>query len=459
VLLELVRNTIRPGARTDNPEEIVRKACLCFQAERSKDLGGLIAEKLDSLRHYDVQGMDRVVAIVMWGRSGSILLASYFDGHEDVITLPESDGYLLQEFFERYEPLPFRDKLLAYAVYEPSYTRFFAGDFAISRTQYYAAVQAILEFSDGWPAEFLESRRAFFLFVHIAYQLALGRRPGSSRPLIVYAQHFWDSTLARRLVEDFPEAKFIHTIRDPISACDSFFHNHVNAVERFILLPFSALNSLANKDQPQPGVEARTRTVRFEDLHSYTADTMRGLADWLELDYQPSLLESTFNGIPYVVKRDGSVWSGPRLEQLQRQSRHLSFKDRALLFALFYENFRDWNYPCPKIFRHRTVRCVTFLSLFLLPTKMEITSSKVVFKRNIVPAVRQRKMGPIVASLVRIVWCRLQIIRRLGLAFLRRCARRPLLLQTVRMTPQESGNSSATACNGKTVSREASASR
>jgi len=289
--------------------------------------------------------------------------------------------------------------------------------------------------------------------------LALGRRPGSSRPLIVYAQHFWDSTLARRLVEDFPEAKFIHTIRDPISACDSFFHNHVNAVERFILLPFSALNSLANKDQPQPGVEARTRTVRFEDLHSYTADTMRGLADWLELDYQPSLLESTFNGIPYVVKRDGSAWSGPRLEQLQRQSRHLSFKDRALLFALFYENFRDWNYPCPKIFRHRTVRCVTFLSLFLLPTKMEITSSKVVFKRNIVPAVRQRKMGPIVASLVRIVWCRLQIIRRLGLAFLRRCARRPLLLQTVRMTPQESGNSSATACNGKTVSREASASR
>ena len=43
-----------------------------------------------------------------------------------------------------------------------------------------------------WPAEFLESRRAFFLFVHIAYELALGRRPASSHPLIVHAQHGMD---------------------------------------------------------------------------------------------------------------------------------------------------------------------------------------------------------------------------------------------------------------------------
>ena len=30
--------------------------------------------------------------------------------------------------------------------------------------------------------------------------------------------------MARHLVEDFPQAKFVHTIRDPISSCDGVFH-------------------------------------------------------------------------------------------------------------------------------------------------------------------------------------------------------------------------------------------
>ena len=417
-------------------EEIVLKANALFHAEQSKDLRDLISDNIGKLQLYDVPRMERIVAIVMWGRSGSFLLASYLDGHEDVITLPETCGYNLYRFFDRYNSLPLRYKLLAYPVFEPNHTRFFEGDFAISRTRYYAAVEAILKFCQVWPCEFFESRRAFFRLVHIAYHLALGRRPASPHPLIVYAQHFWDSTEAKRLREDFPQAKFIHTIRDPISACDSFFHFHANAAERFILLPYSALNSLVDKDRPQLGMESRTRPVRFEDLHSHTPEVMRGLADWLDLGHQPTLFESTFNGIPYVVMRDGTAWSGPRLQQLQRCSRHLSTKDRAVLYSLLYENFVDWNYSCPSIFRHRTVRSVVFFSLFLFPTKMEITSAKAVFKRNIIPALRQGKFGAIAKSLVLIARCRLQIVGLLALAFVQRCTTPPVLLRPERKWQQ-----------------------
>src|SRR5713226_1003784 len=52
----------------------------------------LIAGKIADLRHYDVLGIDRVVAICCWGRSGSYLLASLLDGHDDVITMPLSLG-------------------------------------------------------------------------------------------------------------------------------------------------------------------------------------------------------------------------------------------------------------------------------------------------------------------------------------------------------------------------------
>lgn len=436
MLLQVVKNRVAPAMLASDWEEIVGKANALFQAEESKDLSSFISNNIEKLRHYDVPRMERAVAIVMWGRSGSLLLASYFDGHEDVIALPETSGYNVYRFFDRYKSLPLRYKLLGYPVFEPNYTRFFEGDYAISRTRYYAAVEAILKFCQAWPCEFLQSRRAFFLLVHIAYHLALGRRPVSSRPLIAYAQHFWNSTEAKRLRQDFPQAKFIHTIRDPISACDSFFHFHANAVERFILLPYSALNSLVGKDRPQPGMESRTRAVRFEDLHSHTHEVMRSLADWLDLDHQPTLFESTFNGIPYVVRRDGTAWSGPRPQQLQRCSRHLSWKDRAVLYSVLYENFVSWNYPCPSILRYRTVSYVVFFSLFLFPTKMEITGAKAVFKRNIIPALREGKFGAIVTSLVLIVRCRLQTVSLLALAFVRRCAKPPVLLRPERKWQQ-----------------------
>ena len=72
-----------------NPDEILLRAKASFHAEQSQDLRTVIADKIEELRHYDVQAIDRIVAILSWGRSGSVLLASYLDGHEDVMMLPE----------------------------------------------------------------------------------------------------------------------------------------------------------------------------------------------------------------------------------------------------------------------------------------------------------------------------------------------------------------------------------
>ena len=85
VRFKFVKGRTGPANLTSDPEEILLRANALFRAEQSKDLRGVIAEKIEDLRHYDVLAMDRVVAIMMWGRSGSLLLASYLDGHEDVM--------------------------------------------------------------------------------------------------------------------------------------------------------------------------------------------------------------------------------------------------------------------------------------------------------------------------------------------------------------------------------------
>jgi len=446
--LQFPKGRIRSAKPSFNPEEILLRANALFRAEQSKDLRGVIAEKIEDLQHYDVLAMERVVAICFWGRSGSFLLASYLDGHEDVVMLPAARSEGVYPFLERYQSLPLRDKLIAY----PAFTElrdsasegagfgrsFFDGDFAISSAQYYAAVQAILEVYGKWPPEFLASGRAFFLFVHIAYNLALGRRPASSRPLIVYAQHYWNNVLAMRLVEDFPQAKFIHTIRDPISSFDRMFEwwlqvELLQPIGRHdFRVPCKVLHHLIDDDRPHFGMESRTRALRFEDLHCDTAETMRDLSDWLGLPYQATSLDSTFNGIPYVVARDGKTWSGRRLEQSQRHSRNVSLKDRALLFALFYENFVAWNYPCPKIFGKPIVRCLVLILFALVPMKSENIAARTVFKCKVLPSVRRGNISIVINSFLRILYYRLGFVWHVVGEFFRRLAYKKTLLQVGR---------------------------
>jgi hypothetical protein len=338
-------------------------------------------------------------------------------------------------------------------------------------------VQAILEFYSEWPPEFLESRRAFFLFLHIAYNLALGRRPASSRPLIVYPQHFWNHVMASQFIDDFAQAKFIHTIRDPITLCGQMLADRLlpsepprdpnetqsaanasSGAERgapseppgaktsFLTAAkvcTGTLQKLAdllrrrrfhvlspiNGDRPHFGMESRTRAIRFEDLHCDTAETMRDLSDWLGLPYQSTLLQSTFNGIPWVVKRDGITWSGRRPEQAQRSLRYISLKDRGLLFALFYKNFANWNYPHPRIFRHALVRYAIFFTLIPFPLKIEIVAARARFKSRILPALRSGNISIAVNSLLLILSYRLVIAVLFVLEFTGRCAHGKTLLE------------------------------
>src|ERR1039457_193555 len=65
-------------------ETILQRARAFFRAEEAKDSQSLVASKIEGIRHFDVAGMQRVVAICKYGNSGAVLLASYLDGHDDV---------------------------------------------------------------------------------------------------------------------------------------------------------------------------------------------------------------------------------------------------------------------------------------------------------------------------------------------------------------------------------------
>jgi hypothetical protein len=416
-----------PTSNRPAQEPLLQHARAFFRAEETNGLQSLVARKIEAIRHFDIAGMERALAICTCGRSGSILLASYLDGHDDVIMLPTSRSHRIYEFFERFESLSLHDKLIAYPFFSNDVSDFFQGELPIiAAADYYVAVKALFEVYGDWPLEFLESRRAFFQFVHIVYCVALGWRPASPRPLIVYALHFSDDQLARRFVKDFPQGRFIHTVRDPITNCGRLFEAWYSAPNGF----FTAVNvirHLTKSDKPHSGMESRTRAIRFEDIHLHLEKTMRAVADWLGLPYRSSLLDSTFNGVPWVVTRGTISWSGARPEQAVRDSQKISFTDQCLLFAVLNEDFVAWNYPCPNIFKHAAVRVLTCVLFLLLPIEIEAIAARALFKEF--RSLRSGGLGYAINSLVRFFICRVAIISILAAELWRRLILRKKVLE------------------------------
>jgi len=194
------------------------------------------------------------------------------------------------------------------------------------------------------------------------------------------------------------------------------------------------LSHLSYADRPHTGMDARTGTIRFEDLHLNLEELMRAVATWLGLSFEPSLLESTFYGVPFVASRGATSWSGPRPEQAVRDDTNVSFTDRGILYAVLYEDFACWNYPCPKLFAHAPVRVITCLLLLLIPFRIEITVAKSLFR-----SLPKHSIGFALNGFARLVAARAAIVIMFAADLIRRLMGRKRVL---RLRPQLPGRAS-----------------
>ena len=221
----------------DDP--LIARAAGMYQRESAQSCGKMrIAEGLDPSR------LTRIATICHWGRSGSMLLASLLDDHPQVLALPQSLSTCLYNFHDDYGRLDLWQRLLVYPFYSAQKGGdegdFFladtgSGDFAIEPAQYVAAVEALAAYHGAQRAGLPVTSRAFVQYLHAAYAVAIGKSFDASRAIMITAQHYVNDELAGRLAADFPGAKFIHTVRDPISSVDSWFDRRVE-MARYALM-------------------------------------------------------------------------------------------------------------------------------------------------------------------------------------------------------------------------------
>jgi Sulfotransferase family len=406
-LLQNATSGISIGFGT-SADETLRRAYDSYKREcDARSNGALSPGKVELARQYDVPGMNRVATICHWGRSGSLLLASYLDHHPDIVMLPYSASESIYNFFAEYESLSLWEKLVAYPTYsalkKSSEGDFFlennpCGEFAIKAADYYEAVDALFEVYGNEPSS-LATRPRFFQFVHAAYAIAIRRTPGNPRPLMIHAQHYMSEEMAARLVEDFGSAQFIHTVRDPITGVDSWFDrkldmelygcsNRLELKARHLDIAVATMLDLMAWDGPHRDMKERTRAIRFEDMHVVPEATMRKLAEWLGIPYHSCLLDSTWNGAPYVVLVRGVPSCGPNPANAKRRSRNLSLIDRLMVFALLHDNFVAWNYPSPRAMHRRSIRIFIVVLFWLVPMKMEWVTARLALWRQALPSLR-----------------------------------------------------------------------
>jgi hypothetical protein len=133
-----------------------------------------------------------------------------------------------------------------------------------------------------------------------------------------------------RFSQLYPDGHLISILRDPLSWFASAQGRDPDADTGVLIEQWkrSAREMLEGKRR----YEERVSIVRFDDLVRDTLGTMRGLADFLGIDFDPQLAVPTFNGYPVGANSSyGTTDTGVVMDPVERYKEVLSIGQQELV--------------------------------------------------------------------------------------------------------------------------------
>ena len=327
----------------------------------------------------DPESVNRVVAIVMYGRSGSIFLQSLFDSHPQILMVP---GYLsgFFEFWSLYGELSPQKVIDKFCWYYPvlfdaakpsnclisrlhtgkelGFTAMGHARKECLRIDKQKFVQCMREMVENCS---VFSRRFFFQAVHCAYAKCLGRKVSGKDLILMYQFHEPNQRRAMELVRDFPDTLFLLPVRNPIQSLGSSLvyskqlkHLHVD------LLLWYVNNILMGGGAVLAPYKERTRCVKLEDLHTNPRDAMKKLVQWMGIAWDSCLLESTFDGLQWWNLKNGAKISGFNKTVISKSYEHIfPPNDRERLQQILYEYLITWKYAQGLVLKKIDIKIMT----------------------------------------------------------------------------------------------------
>lgn len=298
-----------------------------------------VLERIDHLK---------LVEIVFWGRSGSTFVHSLLDQHPEVLSVSGKNLGEISEFpyhwswITQQKPQSFKEIIDAFCSLfregsANSHKAFclFDQDSQTFEQQFSWLCEQILEAlvaSGRDQALSQKMRKYFFSAIHYAYALALGQDV-RQKWLIVHQLHWCEDLVGlSRLREDFPDLRLIGTLRAPQRGFYSFLRYTFN--DQKIRQPDLELSDLVSMrfylnnyrhllmgwKLAESMLQEPAYPMLLEQLHTQPEQEMQKLADWLGIQWHPSLLKSTVNGSPYELQSGvhGDLTAQQKTFDLQR---------------------------------------------------------------------------------------------------------------------------------------------
>lgn len=255
-----------------------------------------------------------------YGRAGSLFIHSLFDSHPNIITLPRC-GVLHSLLPKSVPEVELDSRIDAIIAKCP-------GIFDSSK-DYFGNMSGIVTGRFGFdgeenivisPAEFKKkflqmavaeldankqiSRRSFFVLIHIAYGQCVRALDISQCKFIFYHPHSNDEWNA--LIEDFPGLYFIAMTRDPRQDWVSWKKIHslrmgrdtsnIPNISRFLSAKYYADSCHSLYQFIGKLKQNHVRFVDLEAFHVLNRIAMSHFCDWLGIEFDDILMNSTFNG-------------------------------------------------------------------------------------------------------------------------------------------------------------------
>ena len=82
-----------------------------------------------------------------------------------------------------------------------------------------------------------------------------------------------------------------------------------------------------------------------------------------------------------------------------------------MIFALLEANFVAWNYTSPRVFRSKWMRLSAIALLWFAPMKMEMVTARMVMQLQVLPCLRNGRVGFASRAVLRLVACRWAMMR------------------------------------------------
>lgn len=297
--------------------------------------------------------LDKPVILGGHRKSGTTLLLSLFDSHPQLCVYPPDSGFFYAYYphfdQDKYTPQEKKQRIID-RILQNFIDDLLAIDEIRGKAFPYENLKKdflrLMESCDCTAAELLRT-------VIEAFHMSTAGN-SQSTPVAWMEKTTSTEIYAADIFKWYPHAKMIHVLRDPRDNYGSLksgwkarYQNMNDSQERLLqsLLDRCGLGLKLAKINEQCYGKDRYRVIRYEDLTQNPESTMRSLAEFIGIEYDPILLRPTYLGLAWKGNNfDGLKFDSASNVNVGRWKQRITEHEAQVIEFYLGRDMQDWGY-------------------------------------------------------------------------------------------------------------------